>query len=82
MEAGRSQSINLIEVLTSLRNVRSVLFFPDVTMQKFPFLILTLTAMSGSAHTIFKSLELKKSLNAKNQQKLSIPRKTSAESMS
>ncbi len=45
-------------------------------------LTLNLTAVRGSAHTFFKSLQLKKSVSAQNQQKMSIPRKTFAESLS
>jgi hypothetical protein len=45
-------------------------------------LTLNLTAVGGSAHTFFKGLYLEKSLSAKNQQKICIPRKTSAESKS
>ncbi len=45
-------------------------------------LTLNLTAVGGSAHTFFKGLYLKKSLSAKNRQKIRIPRKTSAVSKS
>jgi hypothetical protein len=45
-------------------------------------LTLNLTAVGGSAHTSFKDLKLKKSLSAKNRQKIPIPQKTSAESKS
>ncbi len=43
---------------------------------------LNLTAVGRSAHTFFKGLFLKKSLSAKNLQKIPIPRKMPAESKS
>jgi hypothetical protein len=45
-------------------------------------LTLNLTVVGGSAHTVFKGLLLKKSLSAKNRQKIPIQWKTSAESKS
>jgi hypothetical protein len=45
-------------------------------------LTLKLTTVGGSAHTFFKGLYIKKSLSAKNQQKIPIPYKTSAKSKS
>jgi hypothetical protein len=45
-------------------------------------LTLNLTAVGRFAHTIFKGLFLKKSLSAKNRQKIPNPQKTSAESNS
>ncbi len=45
-------------------------------------LTLNLTAVGRSAHTFFKGLFLKKSLSAKNRQKIPIPRKMPAESKS
>ncbi len=46
------------------------------------FLTLNLTAVGRSAHTFFKGLLFKKSLSAKNWQKIPIPRKMYAESKS
>ncbi len=45
-------------------------------------LTINLTAVGRSAHTFFKGLLFKKSISAKNQQKIPIPRKMSAESKS
>jgi hypothetical protein len=45
-------------------------------------LTLNLTAVGRSAHTFFKGILFRRSLSAKNRQKIPIPRKTSAESKS
>ncbi len=52
------------------------------TQHKNDVSTLNLTAVGRFAHTIFKGLFLKKSLSAKNWQKIPNPLKTSAESNS
>jgi hypothetical protein len=51
-------------------------------MDTLHILTLTLTAVGGSAHTFFKGLYNSISLSAKNRQKISIPQKSSAVSLS
>jgi hypothetical protein len=69
-------------LLVPIAMARNNFKFFRIFVELLLFLTLNLTAVGGSDRTLFKGLLLKKSLSARNRQKIPFPRKTSAESKS